>query len=75
MRRRIVILVVLASILVAGCSVNQEFVKAVDGYTKVILPEYKDYIANDPNLGERTKQIRMQTADKLQELVDEAKGE
>jgi len=75
MRRRNVILVVLASILIAGCSVNKEFVMAVDGYSKVILPEYKDYIANDPNLSERTKQIRMQTADKLQKLVDEARGE
>ena len=61
--------------VVGGCSVNKEFVKGVDGYTKVILPEYKDYISNDTNLNEDTKRIRLQTADKFQELVNEAKGE
>ena len=75
MRECMVILLVFASVLVAGCSVNHEFVKAVDGYTKVILPEYKDYITSDPDLSEDTKRIRIQTADKFQELVDEAKEE
>jgi hypothetical protein len=75
MRECMVIILVFASVLVVGCSVNQEFVKAVDGYTKVILPEYKDYITNDPDLSEDTMRIRIQTADKFQELVDEAKEE
>lgn len=75
MRRCMIILLVFASTLVGGCSVNQEFVKAVDGYTKVILPEYKDYITNDPELSKNTKRIRMQTADKFQELVVEEKKE
>jgi len=75
MRKCIITLILLTSILAGGCSVNQEFIKAVDGYTKVILPEYKNYITNDPYLNERTKRIRMQTAEKFQELIDEAKGE
>ena len=69
------IFMILLIFVVGGCSVNKEFVKAVDGYTKVILPEYKDYISNDTNLNENTKRIRLQTADKFQELVNEAKGE
>jgi hypothetical protein len=66
---------ILLVFFVGGCSVNKEFVKAVDGYTKVILPEYKGYIANDTSLNEDTKRIRLQTAEKFQELVNEAKGE
>ena len=69
------IFMILLVFVVAGCSVNKEFVKGVDGYAKVILPEYKDYISNDTNLNEDTKRIRLQTADKFQELVNEAKGE
>lgn len=69
------IFMILLVFVVGGCSVNKEFVKGVDGYTKVILPEYKDYISNDTNLNEDTKRIRLQSADKFQELVNEAKGE
>ena len=69
------IFMILLVFLVGGCSVNKEFVKAVDGYTKVILPEYKDYISSDTGLNEDTKRIRLQTAEKFQELVNEAKGE
>jgi hypothetical protein len=68
------IFMILLVFVVGGCSVNKEFVKGVDGYTKVILPEYKDYVASDPALSENTKRIRVQTADKFQELVNEAKG-
>lgn len=69
------IFMILLVFVIGGCSVNKEFVKAVDGYTKVILPEYKAYISHDTNLNEDTKRIRVQTADKFQELVNEAKGE
>ena len=70
-----VFLLVVVTALAGGCGVNKEFVKAVDGYAKVILPEYKNYVASDPALSEDTKRIRVQTADKFQELVNEAKGE
>ena len=56
-----------------GCTANKIFVKAVDGYTTVILPEYKTYIQNDSTLNDDTKRIRIQTADKFQQLVDEQK--
>ena len=57
------------------CSVNKQFVKAVDGYTQVILPEYKTYIERDSILSMDTKRIRTQSADKFQALLDEAKKE
>ena len=66
--------VVLAGLVgLAGCSVNQDFVRGVDGYTRVILPDYKTYVTNDAALTADTKRIRLQAADKLQELVDSAK--
>jgi len=56
-----------------GCSVNKQFVGAVDGYSQVILPEYKSYIQKDSTLSQDTKRIRTQSADKFQALVDHAK--
>lgn len=73
MRRCLIAFGLAGLILVSGCSVNQDFVRAVDGYTKVILPEYQDYIKNDPKLSTDTKRIRIQSAEKFQELVDNAK--
>jgi outer membrane biogenesis lipoprotein LolB len=68
-----VVLAVVACALLAGCSLNMQFVNAVDGYTGVLLPEYKIYISKDSTLNDDTKRIRTQTADKFQELVNEAK--
>jgi hypothetical protein len=73
MKGLIVVMVVMMSTVLCGCATDQGFVKAVDGYTKVILPEYKGYIQSDQNLSEDSKRIRLQTADKFQQLVDEAK--
>ena len=73
MRRGLLVLALVGLVVCGGCTVNQQFVTAVDGYTTVILPEYKKYIDDDPNLSEDTKRIRKQSADKFQELVDEAK--
>ncbi|MBW1916590.1 MAG: hypothetical protein JRI57_01005 [Deltaproteobacteria bacterium] len=73
MKKCMVILALWGLVLIGGCSVNQDFVRAVDGYTRVILPEYQDYVKQDPQLGPDTKRIRLQTADKFQQLVDEAR--
>ncbi|MDD3581272.1 MAG: hypothetical protein PHW74_09655 [Desulfobacca sp.] len=73
MKQALVILWVGGLLLLGGCSVNQDFVRGVDGYTKVILPEYKNYIEKDPNLSPDTKRIRLQSAAKFQQLVDDAK--
>lgn len=59
-------------VLFAGCSLNKAFVKSVNDYTQTILPEYKQYIEKDPGLDEDTKRIRLQTAQKFQELIDDA---
>jgi len=60
------------SVFILGCSLNSEFVKAVEGYANVVLPEYRTYIEKDTNLDDNTKRIRIQTADKFQELIDDA---
>lgn len=62
-------------VLFTGCSLNKAFVKSVNDYTVTILPEYKEYIENDPNLDKDTKRIRKQTADKFQALVNDAMEE
>lgn len=69
-----ILLVLLVITFIAGCKgLNEDFVRGVDGYTKVILPPYKNYIKNDTKLDADSKRIRIQTADKFQQLVDEAK--
>ena len=70
--RRLVLLVVAIGLL-SGCSLNKQFVRSVDDYTKVILPEYRAYVQSDSSLGEDTKRIRSQTADRFQMLVNDAK--
>jgi len=76
MLKSILLMVLFAGMsLFPGCFASQKlFVGAVDGYTKVILPEYKVYVTQDTTLDKDTKRIRIQTVDKFQELVDEAKG-
>jgi hypothetical protein len=67
------VVVALCSVfLFSGCALNKEFVKAVDGYAHTFIPEYKTYIANDPNLDDETKRIRTQSADKFLETVTNA---
>ncbi len=73
MRGMVLILTLGLLLPAAGCAVNQEFVRSVDGYTRVILPDYKEYVEKDPALSEDTRRIRIQTADRFQELVDAAK--
>lgn len=61
--------------LLAGCSLNKAFVKSVNDYSEAILPEYKQYIKRDPVLDDDTKRIRLQSAEKFQELIDDAMKE
>jgi hypothetical protein len=56
-------------VLVCGCSPQKAFVKAVNDYTGVILPEYTHYLQNDSTLSDDTKRIRTQTAEKFQQLI------
>ena len=71
MKRILAILVI--CLFCFGCSINAEFVKGVDEYSTVILPEYKDYVDKDDTLSEDSKRIRKQTADSFQKLIDGSK--
>lgn len=44
--------------------------KALEG-TKPILSEYRLYISNDPNLNSEEKNIRLRTADELENFLKE----
>lgn len=69
------LLVILFVLSICSCSsINQQFINSVDSYTKTILPEYKEYVKNDPSLDTTTQRIRIQTADTFQALVDSAKS-
>lgn len=61
----------------SGCclftSANQTFVKGVDGYAQVILPEYEKYLDADPNLKPESKKLRKETAQKFRALIEEEK--
>jgi len=60
-------------LLCLGCSsLDRAFVRSVNGYANVILPEYREYIQKDSSLSDDTRRIRTQTADKFRQLIDEA---
>jgi len=57
----------------SSCSVNKQFVSAVDSAWSVIGPEYETYVKADPNLAESSKATRLRTAKILTETIEEAK--
>lgn len=59
-------------LLAAGCSLNSQFVSAVDGAWDAIGPEYTAYVQADPALDADTKTTRLRTAQLLTELLEEA---
>jgi len=71
MRKFVTVAVLL--LCAAGCSLNQEFVGAVDQSWGVIGPRYEAYIDADPALSEEVKALRKLTAQSLTELIEEAK--
>ncbi|MBI2933234.1 MAG: hypothetical protein HYY16_16435 [Planctomycetes bacterium] len=71
--RKAFVIAWLALGLSVGCSTNGGFVQAVDGYAQVVLPEYRRYVQADPKLDEDSRRIRLQTADRFQQLIEEAK--
>jgi len=94
MRKFLAILVVAAFCAsLSGCglftNVNQTFVKGVDGYAQVILPEYDAYLDRDgqtskcpgcglvtpPRLKPESVKLRKETVQKFRSLIDEGKKE
>jgi hypothetical protein len=64
---------IVAFLALGGCSLNQDFVRGVDGYSSVILPEYEEYVKQDPRLDANSKRIRLQTSERFQKLIEEAR--
>ena len=76
MKRWILILLICFPVLIAAkCMPDQQFVKGVEGYTDVILPEYERYINADSRLNEDDKAIRLESSTGLKALIEEAKDE
>jgi len=77
MRRllRFLLIAVLAAAPLAAvsCTVDQVFVKAVDGYCEAILPEYEKYVHQDADLSDTDKEIRMDSIKGFKRLVETAK--
>lgn len=75
MRRIVVVVCLLIALLGAsGCTLNQEFVRAVDNHFEVIAPEYVKFVKEDGTLTADDKVIRLASVAALRGLIDAAKG-
>ena len=69
---RVLILIVALFVLSAAkCAPDQMYATGNRDYAKVILPRYKAYLDKDPDLEERSKEIRTATADEWMEFIEE----
>lgn len=75
MRRIIVTPIILLFLTLQGCSLNKQFVQAIDQYATTCIPEYKEYVMGDSTLSDDSKRIRLQSADKFLETVSRALDE
>lgn len=73
MRRIAAFALVLFCVVGFGCSLNSQFVDAVDEAWEVIGPRYVDYVNADTTLDEQSRQTRIRTALILTETIAEAK--
>lgn len=60
-------------ILGTSCSLNRQFVYAVDNAWGVIGPRYEEYVRKDESLDEETRAIRLRTSQLMTEVIEEAK--
>jgi hypothetical protein len=72
---RTLLLLVATLLLLSGCTVNQQFVAAVESAWDVIEPEYTKYVEDDPDLSTASKNLRKRTAFLLRAAILEAKGD
>ncbi len=61
--------------MLAGCTPNSAFVRAVDNHSSVLIPEYRQYVTSDAELDATSKRIRLESADAFMELIEAAKGD
>ena len=68
-------LMLVACLLFSGCSVNQQFRRAVDQNWQTIRPEYIEYVVKDVSLTNLEKEVRMITVELFDRLLKEANNE
>lgn len=73
MRVLLVLTLLVACLALSSCWINQDFVRAMDGFASVVLPEYIKYVDADSGLSEDSKAIRRATATSMKAVIDEAK--
>ena len=73
MKRLLIACVLLFAL--SSCSLNSQFVDAVDGAWAVIGPRYCEYVQADPALSDEDKVTRLRTAQLLTEVIAEAQHE
>jgi ABC-type molybdate transport system substrate-binding protein len=73
MKRLISAIVVVAIVMAAGCSLNKQFVNAVDDSWSVIGPEYVDLVQESDKFDDTDKEIRTFHAKALTDMINEAK--
>lgn len=65
--------VALSALTFVGCaSLDKVTMGVVDKDLQLILPEYKNYVQNDPVLEDSEKEDRLRLADELDKLVKES---
>lgn len=70
--KTIFLMFTIATLLGSCCPISKQFVSACDGYSKVILPRYIEYVKSDSTISDTTKEIRVTTANQFQRLIDSA---
>jgi hypothetical protein len=45
----------------AGCDVAKQYIEADRATYEAVAPEYSEYVKNDPNLNDNSKQLRLNT--------------
>jgi len=73
MRKLVIAYAALAALAFAGCvQLDKATMGVVDKDLQLILPEYKNYVQNDPVLEDSEKEDRLRLADELDALVKES---
>ena len=73
MRRIVTVVLVVVVLLLSSCSVNQQFVRAVDDSWSNISPLYEAYVEADDNITHGEKDTRLLEAQTLTAMIAQAK--
>jgi len=75
MKKLVLALATVGCLAFVGCgqAKYEAFVKGTDAYASEILPEYEEYVRNDPKLKDESKEIRTRTSSEFRLLIEKGK--